>query len=221
MCSYSLWFFYTKIVASCWTTINRRMLDPTKKEIPCIQGQRRSPNKMVGGTQSHFKSNLRPARDNRRAQTKPCVHQDWGKGAATPTRDWARLSLSVWVSPAEAWVPVTCHGDLGGTACGLGPLGGGAVIPTTEPQSRQPPNWRTIISKKFLHCCKGSRAHKDFPTWGSSKSTENPQGNRLLQGTTECTRTQRKEQWPHERLSHIACDCLGVFGGGVGWQWPA
>ena len=84
MCSYSLRFFYTKIIASCWTTINRRMLDPIKKEIPCIQGQRRSPNKMVGGTQSRFKSNLRPARDNRRAKTKPCVPRTKGKEQQPP-----------------------------------------------------------------------------------------------------------------------------------------
>ena len=90
---------HTEITTSCWTTINRRMLDPNKKKkIRCIQEQRRSPNKMVGREQSHLKSNLIPLRDARRAQTKACVHQDPGKGATASTREWARPafeSLSV------------------------------------------------------------------------------------------------------------------------------
>ena len=41
-----------------------------QKKTPCIQGQRRSPNKMVGGVQSHLESNLIPTRDTQRVQTK-------------------------------------------------------------------------------------------------------------------------------------------------------
>ena len=41
-------FKNTKITMTCLTTIDRRMLDPTKK-IPRVQGQRRNPNNMVGG----------------------------------------------------------------------------------------------------------------------------------------------------------------------------
>ena len=44
------------------------MLDPTKKKIPHVQGQRRSPSKMVGGAKSHLESNPLPARDTQRAQ---------------------------------------------------------------------------------------------------------------------------------------------------------
>ena len=47
-----------------------------QKKIPHVQGQRRSPSKMVGGAQSHLESNPIPARDAQRAQTKPCVHQE-------------------------------------------------------------------------------------------------------------------------------------------------
>ena len=83
----------------------------------------------------------------------------------------------------------------------------------------------------------------DFPTWESSKGTENPQGiwlcrsagfdyrtstglgkQRLLEGTnkTLCTPGPRRgEQWPHKRPSHIASEYLGVSDGGVGRQWPA
>ena len=47
-----------------------------QKKITHIQGQRRSPNKMVGGEKSRLESNSIPARDTQRAQTKPCAHQD-------------------------------------------------------------------------------------------------------------------------------------------------
>ena len=40
------------------------------------------------------------------------------------------------------------------------------VSPTTKPLSRQPTNWRTIIPKKFLHCCKSSRAYNRFLSLG-------------------------------------------------------
>ena len=40
----------SKVTTCCWTIINRRTLDPTKKKkISHIQGQRRSPSKSVGG----------------------------------------------------------------------------------------------------------------------------------------------------------------------------
>ena len=45
------------------------------KKIPHIQGQRRSPRKMVGAEKSHLESNPIPTRDAWRAH-KPCVHQD-------------------------------------------------------------------------------------------------------------------------------------------------
>lgn len=45
------------------------------KKIMNIQGERRSPSKMVGGSKFHLDSNPIPARDAGRAQTKPCVHK--------------------------------------------------------------------------------------------------------------------------------------------------
>ena len=47
-----------------------------QKNIPHIQGQRRSPSKMVGGAKLHLDSDPIPARDAQRAQTKPCVPQE-------------------------------------------------------------------------------------------------------------------------------------------------
>ena len=47
-----------------------------QKKILHVQGQRRSPNKTVGGEKSHLDSNPITSRDAWRAQTKPCAHQD-------------------------------------------------------------------------------------------------------------------------------------------------
>ena len=59
------------------------------------QGQRRSPSKTVGGAKSHLVSNPIPTRDNRRAQTKPHVHQE------TPP---------FWVGAAFQCLTVSCEG---------------------------------------------------------------------------------------------------------------
>ena len=42
----------TKIATSCWTTIDRKMLEPTKKNTPHVQRQRRSHSETVGGVQT-------------------------------------------------------------------------------------------------------------------------------------------------------------------------
>ena len=73
---------------------DRRMLDSTKKRYH-VQGQRRSPNKKAGGTQSHLESNPTPARDPLRSQTKSYAQQDLGKGAMTPQETEPDLPLSV------------------------------------------------------------------------------------------------------------------------------
>ena len=54
----------TKIATSCWTTINRRMLEPTKKKISHVQ--RRSCNRGA----IMLKSNPIPTRDFWKAKTK-------------------------------------------------------------------------------------------------------------------------------------------------------
>ena len=75
---------------------NRQMLDPTKKKIPHIQGQRRSSNKTVKGAKSHLESNPILTRHTE-GSNKPCAHQD----PETPQR----LSQNcVWVSPAKVQV---------------------------------------------------------------------------------------------------------------------
>ena len=88
-----------------------------------------------------------------------------------------------------------------------------------------------ITPEKFSHCCESSRSHTNFPTYGSSKGTENPQGiwlwssagfeyitstglgeQRLLEGTNKNLRApgpRRKEQWSQKRMSQTL---MWVFG---------
>ena len=42
----------TKITTRCWTAINRKTREPTKKQTPHTQGQRKSHDKTVGGARS-------------------------------------------------------------------------------------------------------------------------------------------------------------------------
>ena len=60
-------------------------------------------------------------------------------------------------------------------------LGGGACEPPHRATEQTTTNWRTVTSKKFLHCCNSSGPTTDFPTWGSSKGTENPHRNWTLE----------------------------------------
>ena len=64
-------------------------------------------------------------------KTKPCAHQDRGKGAVT-TRVWTSPAFECWASPVGARVSsdllqkqALASADLGGAACGIRPLGGG------------------------------------------------------------------------------------------------
>ena len=91
-----------------------------QKYIPHFQGQRRSPRKTVGGVKSHLESNVIPARDARRAQTEPCVHQTWQR----------LIQTCLWVSECLLWScgsAVDCCWDRGsgcsGRRYGISPLG--------------------------------------------------------------------------------------------------
>ena len=156
---------------------------PPKKNSPHPR-QKRRPNKTVGAAKSRLESNLIPARDSQRVQTKPCVQQGPGKGKMTPTRHWARLAFECLSASCEdkgqQW-PATGTGlwlqqtwEVWHVAYAL--LEEITISPTIDPLSRQPTNWRTIIPKKFLHCCQSSRAHNRFPNLGICKGTENAQG---------------------------------------------
>ena len=102
----------TKKAKSCWTTIDRRMLEPTKKRYPASKGKGEAATNGKRG-QLHLKSDLIPARDAWRAQTKPCVHQDGGKRAGPHRRlrqTWLWLFEGLLQRHESA---VACHRDRG------------------------------------------------------------------------------------------------------------
>ena len=130
-------------------------------------------------------------------------------GPRDPTETESDLPLSVWVPPAEAqassnlprgqglWLQQTWNAQ--------------CVRSTTEPPSRRPTNWRTIIPKKFLHWYKISRTHHRVPNlriqkrdwelpgiwfWRPVGFIELPQdwGNRLLGTQTKSCAYQDQEE---------------------------
>ena len=80
----------------------QEMLDPTKKKIPHIQRQGRSPSKMGGEVKSHLESNPMPTRDAQRAQTNIVRTR-----TQRPHRDGAR---TVFECLLQRWgAAVACH----------------------------------------------------------------------------------------------------------------
>ena len=91
-----------------WTHI-LRLHHLVRIVIPHVQGQRKSPNKRVGGAKSRLESNPIPARNAQRAQTKPCAHQD-------PEAPQRLSQTCLWVFECLLWrlgSTVTCHRDRG------------------------------------------------------------------------------------------------------------
>ena len=66
----------SKITTYCWTTIDRRTLDPTIKRYPISKGKGKAPARLYDGAILDLKSSLIPTRDTQRAQTEPCAHQE-------------------------------------------------------------------------------------------------------------------------------------------------
>ena len=55
------------LTGECWIS---------PKKMSHVQRQRKSPNQMAEGEKSRLESNPPPTRDTRKAQTKPCAHQN-------------------------------------------------------------------------------------------------------------------------------------------------
>ena len=135
---------------------------------------------MVGGAKSHLESNPIPTRDAQRAQTKPCVHQD----PETPQRV---SQTCLWVFECLLWrrgSAVTCCGDRGSgctrsgscsvwdkPSCRRSPL-----APPYRHLADDPQTAEQLYQRNSLTVKKVLGPTTDFPTWGSSKGPENPQG---------------------------------------------
>ena len=185
---YALIFFCkdSKITASCWTTINRRMWDPLKKRHPMSKGKGEAPE---DGRRGEVAFRIKPhtcQRCSEGSNKTLCTSGD-------PTETEPDLSLSVWTSFVEVQV-----------SSGL-PQGQGLWVQQTWVWHK--PSWRRSPltppqSPQNLH----TTGETDF--W---RHKQNP----------VCTRTQKKgavtppRDWPR-----LGCECPGVPGGAVSWQWP-
>ena len=85
----------SKITTCCWTTIDRIMLDATKK-IYSTSKAREKPQQDGRRGKICLESNTIPTRDAQRAQTKFCVHQD----PETPQR---LIQKCLWVFECLLW----------------------------------------------------------------------------------------------------------------------
>ena len=118
-----------------------------------------------------FKIKPMPTRDAWRVQAKLCVHQDPEEGAVAPQETEPDLPVSVWVSPKEAQGSSSRWGGWHKSPQRRSPL--------ALPQSCQVGDTQ---AGEQLHQRNSSTVAKilgpitDFPTWGSSKGAENPQG---------------------------------------------
>ena len=124
-----------------WLLINHQQENAgsQQKKLPHVQGQRRSPSKMVRAVKSHLESNTVPSRDAQRAQTNLVRTR-----TQRLHRDWARTVFECLLWRYRSAVDC-CRGR--GSGCsrrgyGISPLGGGRHQPTIErPELTQ--DWET------------------------------------------------------------------------------
>ena len=109
-----------KVTIRCWTTVDRRMLDPTKNDTPHPRAKE-EPQKDGRRGKIMLKSNSIPARDVQRAQTN-LVHIRTQR----PQKEWARTVFEdlLWRYGSA----VACHRGSGCSKPGYGisPRGGGS-----------------------------------------------------------------------------------------------
>ena len=192
--------------------------------IPHVQGQRRSPYKTVGGVKSHLESNPRPARNAQRAQTRPCAHQD----PEAPQR-LSQACLRVFECLLRRHgSAVTCPRGRG-SGCsrpGLPSLWHkpswkrSPLAPPQRYRADDPQIAEQLYQRNSCTVKKVPGHATDFPTWGSSRGTENPQGIWLWKWVGDGAR--------------LVCECPGVQTTGrensaplqqkiwlkIYWAWP-
>ena len=186
----------TEIKSSCWTTFDRKILEPTKKKIPYIQIQRRSCNKMVGRAQLWIKSNPIPA--------------GWAthKLKNNNTKEVLTLFWRFW-APHQASHP----GDL---VMGLG-------IPRESDFEAQ---WDLITGlpqawgKQRLHSWRAQTkpcAHQDLEERKSDPTRD------WARPTCECLKVSCRDtgwQWPAVRTGALAAAVLGDVSRCMStWRW--
>ena len=211
-------------------------MDPTKKICP-------HPRAKEKPQQERWKGEIA-------FRSKSHTHQRWSEGSnktlcapgpRDPTRGWARPAFECL---SISWEGKVSSGLLQGQVLWLKQTWEAwQLSPNIKPPSRRTTNWRTITPKKFLHCCGSSRVHKRVPNLGIWQTDWESQGiwlwrpvgfddrtytglgKQILGEYTQnlvCTRNpEERSSNPTRDWARLACECPGVFNGGVGRQWPA
>ena len=200
---------------------------------------------MVGGVQLWLKSNFIPSKDVCRAQANLVCTKDPGKEPlqetepVLPVRVWgspaeARVSSGLlrWRG-ADNSSPGKCS-EWHKSSWRKSPLAPLESHPVGDPQIRE-----QFYLRSSWAVAKLLAPTTDFQTWESGKRTETPQGiwlwrTRVFDYRTSTGKFWNRDSWraqakpgahqdPRERSSDptrdwatLACDCLGVSGGGVG-----
>ena len=159
-------------------------------------------------------------------------------GPRDPTETESDLPLSVWVPSAEAQaISNLLRGQVSG--CNR-PERHGVWAPPLSRQADDPLTGEQVYQRSSHTGTRVLGPITDFPTWGSRKGNENPQGfdfggqwdlqNFHRTGETDSwghrpnlvhTRTQKKEAVTPQDWARLDCECPGVSCRGVGPQWPA
>ena len=198
--------------------------------------QRKSPNITVGEGKSYLESNPTPTRNTQKAQTKLVYTR-----TQRLYRGWVRQSfecLSVsWGGMVYQWHTVSgCSRPGPCTVYHKPSWKRSSLAPPQSCQADDPQTAEQLYQRNSCTAKKVLGPTTDFPTWGSKKGTENSQGiwlwspvgfdyristvvvkqtlGRHKQNLVH-TRSQKKEQCPHKRLSQT---CLLVSSSLWGWS---
>ena len=146
-----------------------------------MQGQRKSPNKMVGGAKSRLESNPMPARDIWRAQRKTlCASGPRGSTETDQNCLWMFECLLRGHRSAVACCMDRGSGCSRPGSCSMWHKPSWRRLPLAPPQSHQADDPQTAqqLYQRNSHTVKKVLGPTtDFPTWGSGKRDWEPPGN--------------------------------------------
>ena len=130
-----------ELATHCWTTINRRMLDPTKKDIPSPRAKEKPQQDGRSGEIMKPYTCQRCSEAPNKTLYIQRLHRDWARPVLESS---AKVQLSSILPQGQGlWVQ---------QSRGITPVEEVAINPTAEPQSRWPTNCRKILPVKFSHC---------------------------------------------------------------------
>ena len=170
-------FFENKITTSCWTTINRRMLEPTKKDTPPPRAKEKLQQDGKMGAIA-FKIKLHTCQSHLEGAHKTlCTRGLRERSNDSPQETEPDLLMSVWESPVDTWSAVASCRDrgFGGSSPGrrsVSPKSSWRRSPFVPPQSHQmgdPQTGQQLYQRSSHTVAKVLGPKTDFPTWRCGK----------------------------------------------------